>query len=216
MRITVIGDARAELPPELAVLHLTLGHESGDLDKAVREATQLAQAMNAEFLALKDADPCPVTETVLLPLATRSWRPWAQDGSQLPLRHEAQSRAKLTFSNFRAMSAFINGWAREPGVVVDHVEWRLTEQRERAEKSRILADAVADAHERAGILSIAAGQGEVRFVELSDSPLDGGAPPGLFAAAGADSAMMRSGGGVDLTPEDIRLEARVHARFTTD
>lgn len=220
MKITVMGEAKAAFQPEIAVVHLSLGHESGDLDQAVEHASELADAMNSEFHGLKTQDPCPVEETVLLALSTRSWRPWAQDGSQLPLRHRATSRAKLTFNNFRALSNFIDVWGRKDGVSVDHVQWKLTDEREEAEKARILADAVDDARAKAEVLAQAAGAGAVTFVELSDSPFpdDGGAQPMAFAAAPMARGAAGGGGrgeGVDLTPEDIEVRSAVHARFTT-
>lgn len=217
MKITVVGKAITTLQPELAELHLSLGFQSGQLERAVRDATEVAEAFNQELRRLNDEDPCPVTETVLLPLSTRSWRPWSQDGSQLPFQHEAASRAKLTFANFRAMSAFINDWGRQPGVTINHVDWKLTDEREAAETSRILGDAVADARARAATLAAAAGEGEVRFVELSDTPFND-VRQDMFSEAGLQMARGAAGGGegVDLTPEDIIVQVRVHARFTTD
>lgn len=220
MKITVSGEAKASFQPELAVVHLNLGNESGELGTAVERASELADAMNQEFASLKAQDPCPVEETVLLALSTRSWRPWSQDGNQLPFRHRASSRAKLTFTNFRALSTFINTWGRRDGVAVQHVEWKLTEEREETEKAGILAEAVAAARTKAEVLAEAAGAGAVTFVELSDTPLsdDAEARPMAFAA---DMPMARgaAGGGrsegVDLTPEDIDVRAVVFARFTT-
>lgn len=217
MKITVVGEAKASLQPELAVVHLDLGSESGDLDAAVENASGLADAMNTEFAALKAQDPCPVTETVLLALSTRSWRPYTQDGTQLPLRHRASSRARLTFNNFRALSNFINTWGRRDGVSVQHVEWKLTDEREDSEKARILADAVANARAKAEVLADAAGAGPVTFIELSDTPL-GTDGPQPMAFASAQMARGSAGGrteGVDLTPEDIDVHSAVHARFTT-
>ncbi|TRY18272.1 SIMPL domain-containing protein [Tessaracoccus rhinocerotis] len=219
MKITVVGEAKASFQPELAVVHLSLGHESGDLDRAVEKASELADAMNTEFQNLRAKDPCPVTETVLLALSTRSWRPYAQDGSQLPYRHRASSRAKLTFNNFRELSAFIDTWGREDGVSVERVRWKLTDEREEAEKSRVLADAVANARDRAEVLAEAAGAGAVTFVELSDAPFpDSGESQPMAFAAGAMARGAAGGGrgeGVDLTPEDIEVHSTVHARFTT-
>ena len=101
----------------------------------------------------------------------------------------------------------------------DDVEWKLTDKREATEKEVVLAAAVADARARATVLARAAGERDVRFLELSDLPFsDGGPVAGVFAAA-AESRIMRSangGEGVDLMPEEIELQATVHARFTTD
>src|SRR5690606_32997179 len=110
----------------------------------------------------------PVTETVVLPLATRSWRPWHRDGKQLPLRYGTTARASATFTDFQAMSSFIGSLARRPGVSVSGVDWDLAEERRRAETSAVLALAVTRAREHASVLAEAAGATAVRFVALSD------------------------------------------------
>lgn len=218
MIITVTGESSASLAPEVATCHFRLGFESAELAEAVQRATQLANEMSAAFAALRASAPSPVTETVLLPLATRSWRPWHREGKQLPLRHGATARASATFTDFDAMSAFIGSLARRQGVTVAGVDWDLTEERRRAETATVLALAVTRARERATVLAAAAGADSVRFVELSDERLDGPAQPAPHAAmmrgAGAESG--NGDDAIDLAPEDITISAQVHARFTTD
>lgn len=219
MRITVTGEAHAALAPELAVCHLSLGFESGSKEDAVRHATELAEAMSHEFQLMRDQDPSPVSETVLLPLSTRSWRPWASDGTQRPLRHRASSRAEVTFTNVQALSSFVDGWSRKDGVTVEHVAWELTRERRRRERAAILADAVGDARERAEILARAAGADGITFVELADDRYTDNDPrPEMFAAtmARGSAPASDSGEGVDLTPADIDIRAQVQAIFTTN
>ncbi len=217
MKITVTGRANTRLRPELATLNLRLGFESTTPEAALEQATRLANAVGDALADLDAADPRPVESTALLPLTTDSWRPWGTDGNQLPLRFRANAHATLVFSDFAALSRFIDRWGREPGVSVDGVEWSLTRTRQAEETRSILGAAVADARARAVALAVAAGEDSVRFVELSDTPVQPATPePRMYARAAMAVGTDRGGDGVDLTPEDIELEATVHAIFTTD
>lgn len=213
MRITVTGRANARLRPELATLSLRVGFESPTPGAALEQATRLANAIGDALEELDAADPCPVESTALLPLTTDSWRPWGSDGNQLPPRFRANARATLVFNDFRALSGFIDRWGREEGLSVEGVEWSLTKARNADETRSILGAAVVDARARAMALAVAAGEDGVRFVELSDTPFRAGEPePRMYARA----AMAAGGDGIDLTPEDVELEAVIHAVFTTD
>lgn len=217
VEITVSGRAERRVPPELAVVTLRVGFEAERPEPAVRQTTELANALGSALRALRDAAPSPVRETALLPLSTSSWRPWSNDGRQLPLRHRAESRARLTFTDFAALPAFMDRWGREPGIQVDGVEWRLTRGTEDRVTAEVLAEAVRDARARAEALAAAAGEGRVSFVALSDSPLTPAEPPQpRFARAAMMDSAGGGGEGIDLTPEDIEIAAVVHARFTTD
>lgn len=219
MKITVTGRANTRLRPELATLTLRLGFESTTPEAALDQATRLANAVGDALAELDAADPRPVDSTALLPMTTNSWRPWGNDGQQLPLRHRAEARATLVFSDFAALSRFIDRWGREEGVSVEGVEWSLTRTRQAEETRSILGAATDDARARAVALAVAAGEDGVRFVELSDTPFRAGeAEPRMYARAAAMSVGGAGGGsdGVDLTPEDIELEAVVYAVFTTD
>lgn len=217
MRITVTGRANTRLRPELATLSLRVGFESTTPGAALEQATTLANAVGDALDELDAADPCPVESTALLPLTTDSWRPWGSDGNQLPLRYRANGRATLVFNDFRALSRFIDRWGREEGVSVEGVEWSLSQARKADETRSILWAAVADARARALALAVAAGEDGVRFVELSDTPFRGNDPePRMYARAAMAAGGTGNGDGIDLTPEDIELDAVVYAVFTTD
>lgn len=220
MQITVQGQATASLPPERATAHLELGFEGPDKQGVLARTTELANEFGAYLEWLKGLDPSPTTWSALLPIGTRSWRPYSNDGKVQPVRHAASCWAKVKFSDFRALAKFIDQWGGREGVSLRNVEWALTEAAREREEEGVLTRAVASARARAQTIATAAGAGEVRFLELAD--------PGLLPDAGpaqesySSAKMMRSmdggmgGEGVDLRPEDVDLEARVHARFTTD
>lgn len=222
MDITVQGEAFASFPPERATLHLQLGFESDDKLDAIARTTALGRDFVAEVERLKAAEPSPLTWSAVLPISTRSWRPYAEDGRLLPLRHAAHLTAKLKFSDFKALSAFIDQWGAVEGVTIHWVEWTLTEAHRTKEEADVLGRAVEAARERALIMAKAAGTGQVRFIEIADEGLlsrPESAAPQAYGAAMRSSMMMKDsagGDGVDLTPENVELSARIHARFTTD
>lgn len=215
MKITVTGSATAEFAPELCDLALRVGTESGDRGTAVGEATVLAAAVGADIERISALNPSPLAKSAVQPLATRSWRPWNNEGVQLPLRHSAWVAMKLTWLGFQAMSDFIDRWGRDARVEVVDTAWRLTKEKERDERSNVLAAAVDDARDKASTLATAAGEGPVAFLELSDRllsigyGLEGGFTAKALAAPPGD-------GGVEISPADIELSATIQAIFTTD
>lgn len=218
MQITVQGNASASFAPEQAVVHLTLGLEGPDKVAVVQESTALANEFAQAVDELRKHPGQPVSGATLSALGTRSWRPHSAAGEVLPPRHAANATATVTFSDVRALSAFIDQWSARDGITVNHVEWSLTEDRRAQEESTVLARAVADARHRAQTMASAAGAGTVRFVELAD--------PGLLSVGreftGQQAYTMKARGamfadeGVDVSPEDVELGATVHARFTAE
>ena len=219
MDITVVGTARASLFPERATLHLTLGHEGGDKEAVLRETTSLVQAFSAYVDELEHAQPSPTTWSAVLPIRTRTWRPWSDKGQVLPLRHAAASDVQVKYRDFRALAGTVDAWGAMAGVTVQRVEWALTEATRTAQEAEVLRRAVADARSRAATMAQAAGQGEVRWLELADPGLlqAGTRATGAeYATASFRTGQADGGGGADVAPEDISWQVEVHARFTTD
>lgn len=216
MLITVGGRARRSLPPERATLHLRLGFETDDMSQSVDLATRLVNAVSRAIDALKQQEPSPTTWSAVLPISTRSFRPYSQQGTVLPLRHSAWAEVRIKFADFAALAQFCHKWGRTDGVTLSDVEWTLTLAQEAAQKRLVLEAAVRDARERAQVMANAAGAGELRFVHLADPGLLG-VPTPLSEPILAARAMLRTAdsaeGGIDLSPEDIDLEASVHAKF---
>jgi uncharacterized protein YggE len=219
MDITVVGTARASLAPERGTLHLTLGHEGGDKAQVLEATTGLVQSFSAYVDELKSAQPSPTTWSAILPVRTRSWRPWSDKGQVLPLRHAASAEVRLKYRDFSALAATVDAWGALAGVTVNHVEWALTEATRATQEAEVLRRAVADAQSRAQAMATAAGQGEVRWVELADPGLlQGGARPAAgvesYTAASMRAGKADAGGGTDVAPEDIAWQVQVHARFS--
>ncbi len=221
MEITVSGTGRSSLRPERATLHLTAGFESGDKAEAMSEATRVVNELSADLRRLKELDPSPTTWSAVLPIGTRSWRPWTDSGKLVPMRHSAQSRIMVKFRDFPTLAGFADHWGGRPGVTLGHIEWTLTEARQKETERSVLAQAVEVARERAQVLATAAGAGEVRCLEVSDPGMLGhrteGEPMMLAASRSAYAKDAGGGGeGIEIAPEDVDIEATVHARFTAD
>jgi uncharacterized protein YggE len=223
MEITVMGTGRAAQPPERATIHLSAGFEGGDQDEVLTRTTQLVNALVAEIARLKEHESEPTTWSAVLPIGTRSWRPWSDQGAVLPMRYAASSRIQVKFRDFRALSGFTDAWGRLDGVTLGGVEWTLTEQVRRDTERRVRVSAVEDARDRAQVYATAAGGGVVRCVQVADPGLlqDNGRAMDL---AGAAPRAMRAGAakygggdeGIEIAPEDVEIEAVVHARFIAD
>ena len=221
MEITVSGTGRSSLRPERATLHLTAGFESGDKAEAMSEATRVVNELSADLRRLKELDPSPTTWSAVLPIGTRSWRPWSDQGAILPMRHAASARLMVKFRDFPTLAGFADHWGGRPGVTLGHIEWTLTEARQKETERSVLAQAVEVARERAQVLATAAGAGEVRCLEVSDPGMLGhrteGEPMMLAASRSAYAKDAGGGGeGIEIAPEDVDVEATVHARFTAD
>ena len=157
MEITVSGTGRSSLRPERATLHLTAGFESGDKAEAMSEATRVVNELSADLRRLKELDPSPTTWSAVLPIGTRSWRPWTDSGQLVPMRHSAHARIMVKFRDFPTLAGFADHWGGRPGVTLGHIEWTLTETRQKETERSVLAQAVEVARERAQVLATAAG-----------------------------------------------------------
>lgn len=215
VEITVGGTASAALPPERGTLLIAAGFESGDKQTALGRTTELVQQLVTAIETLRTTTPSPTTWSAVLPITTRSWRPYNNKGEVLPLRYAASAQIKVKFRDFRALSLFVDAWGGRDGVTIQGVQWALTEAARLTSEAEILRAAVEDARNRAQLMATAAGFGGVEFIELAD--------PGMLhdrsgstesAAPKAMRGYVSDGGaGVDLSPEDVELTATVHARF---
>lgn len=218
MQLTVHGQATAAFPPERATVHLALGFEGSDSQQVLAATTALATEVASHLAALRSQQPSPTTWSAVLAIGTRSWRPYSQDGVVLPLRHAASCEVKVKFRDFAALSRFIDAWGGREGVSVGAVEWTLTEASRVREEDRVLARAVEAARYRAQTMATAAGSGQVRFLEVADPGLlDRGAQTEAASFAMSVRGKGAAGGeGVSLVPEDVELQASVHARFAAE
>jgi uncharacterized protein YggE len=220
MEITVAGTGSASLRPERATIHLTAGFEGPEPQGPMAATTDLVRRLSAELARLKGADPSPTTWSAVLPIRTRSWRPFSDKGTVPPPVHAASAQVQVKFRDVGALARFVDAWGGVDGVTIVGVRWTLTEATRQDEERRVLARAVEQARERARVIAAAAGAGDVRVVEVADPGLLGGdrhgtSAPSAVAGRPAAEAARAALAPVDLAPEDVELSAVVHARFVT-
>lgn len=221
MEIAVVGSHKAVLAPERATLHLSVGHEAEQMEPAVAATTGLANQVRSDIEALTATVPSPITWFAVLPLRTRSWRPYNKDGLIMPLRFAAVADVRVKFRDFTALATFAAHAGADSAVTLEGVEWALTEATRDTLKRKVLAEAVRNARERALLIAQASGADDVSAVEVADPGLlrDVGPgdlnPEGASLSRGVANAATVGSGALDLAPEDIEIAASVHARFVT-
>lgn len=207
MKFTVTGHARRSFRPERADLRLHILISGLNQADVHGQATRLARQVADKIESLTTAKPAPVVSSVIQPVTGSSWR----DGESGNRTYQAQSSIRVRFADFDALSAMVDWCGDHEGVIVDGVDWDLTDETRDAARADILTEAVADAKRRASIMADAAGFSEIRFVQLSD--------PGLASASdeshGVRAYAMRSnfGGELTLVPDDIDIHDSVVAVF---
>lgn len=211
MRISVRGTGRVRLPAELGAIRLRAVFEGPERAETARRTTRLAAELRAELERLAETDG-PVVSFAVDEVSAFN-RSTLLDGG---LRREFHSSigARAVFRDFRALGDFAARWGEREGVEIQHIAWSLTE-RTRAEREReTLSDAVRDARERAGWIATALGLGPVRPVSVSEPEHEFPEAEGGYGGMRAAAAFMDPGPqSVELSPQDVLLQACVHAVF---
>lgn len=210
MEITVRAQATGRRQPELATLWLTIAQEADNQEEASRRATGLARQVVAEID--RAADTGSFSQRVVLPVSTRSWRPWNDQGVQLPLRYAATARAMVETTDVELLSRLAGRLAAIEGVSLTSPEWELSQEGRRELEAELLREAIGQARARAEVMAEASGFSTLTPLQLADTGLLG---QGMDAAPMmmARSAKGVSDEGLDLTPQEIELEVTVEARF---
>ena len=213
--ITVEGHFDYRHPAERGTVHVSAGFQGPAREEVVRLTTQRHSGLAEEAQRLRQEGA--VTWWSAERLRAWSERPWNQDGKQLPLVHHAAASLKVKFADLARLAEWVERVASLDGVTLTGIEWALTE----ATRASITAEArhrsVQDAIERAAAYATSLGLTAVRPLAIADPGMlgDDSRPHSGATAAPMMRAMStaQESGGLDLKPEDITVEARVHARF---
>jgi uncharacterized protein len=215
--VTVEGHYEFHHPAERATVNVSAGFEGADREQVVSRTTALQNQLTSEAQGMFDGQSGPVTWWSSDRLRVWSTRPWNQDGKQLPLVHHASVGVEVKFSDFARLAAWVEGIAGRDGVTVHGITWALTEVTRRNLTVESRRRAVADAVEKANGYAAALGLGAVQPAAISDPGMlgDHSSPSEMpsMAPMMARAAAPQSDDVVDLKPQDITIEARVHARF---
>ncbi len=213
MRITLRGTDELGAPPERGTVSLRLQHEGTDRSRVLDDTRRLALTIQSDADTLRDPHG-PVTDLHTDSLAIHSWVPTDRDGRPQERVHVASIPARIEFSDFEELSARTFAWSALEGVVVEGVDWDLTDATRRDLEERTLTGALGDARRRARVLAAAAGAGEVRVVEVADRGMlgEGGDSGGALPVGVAGARMLAAPGGeggLRIEPQDVVVRAEV-------
>lgn len=220
MEIRVQATHELFVAPEIARAHIAAQAEGGSSEAVFRTVSDEAGQVQAALNRLRDEGA--VTEVVVRPISTSSWRP-VSGGKQRPPIYRAYAALRADFTDFSALAGLAAQFGANESVEFSRVEWRLTEATRLRLESHCLTEAVGRARERALVMARAAGFDGVTFVHVADPGLLGDRTSAeTFAVAAPKGAMMRSAmagdelAGIELQPEDLVVAVQVQARFVTE
>lgn len=218
MEITVRAHARGERAPDYALVVLEVGFESARLEEAHRAAQALASQLSDDLADARRDHSEGFGTTVISPVSTRSWRPWNNDGKQLPIRYGASSRVEVEVRDLDLLGQLTRAWGSTQGVKLAAPQWKLDEATRDDLVAEVTAAAVRQARQRASVMAEASGFSELTPLQLADTGLlgDGGArdldaTPAFGARAAAYAPQDEQQ--IDLTPRPLDVEVVVEARF---
>lgn len=222
VEITVRGEAEARYPAERAIVTLAAAVEDAEKQQAYDQAAAVQQAVTAQLTEL--ADRGAVIDWSSGQVSVASYRPWRDDGhapqagrTPSPDRvHAARVEIVAEFSDFDRLGGFVDYWAGRDGVEIVGIVWDVLERNRRDYEAELRRAAVDDAVDRAQTYADALRRGRVAPTRIADPGLlDSGGGPRPYAlrmeAVGADA-----GGGLQLTPEPVRIHIAVDAGFRAD
>ncbi|SDS42814.1 SIMPL domain-containing protein [Microterricola viridarii] len=214
--ITVSGEAERKHAAERAVLHLSVGFEGPERDDVLEQSARLHSELSAQLGYLHSPGTGPVLEWAGEQLRVWGQRPWSQTGEQLPVVHHSAASLSATFNDFVALSRWVGEIALLDGVTVNGVDWSLSDATRHEVESAVQRDAVAAAVKKAEIYAASLGFTGVIPEAISDPGLLGDDEHPLAKMAMRTSMGAADAGGdvTTLKPEEIRVSAAVHARFS--
>jgi uncharacterized protein YggE len=216
LEVVVRGHARRKYAAERATVAMSATLDDAERTDVYRRAVALQDRLLTDLRGLHDSGA--VHRWSSDQLRVFSHRPYSKNG-RAPLRFRVDIRAEAEFVDFEQLSTFLDRWAIEDGVEIGHIAWDVTEENRQTYEAVLCQEAVRNAAVKARAFAEAAGRGEVTAVQLADPGMlqaqaEYGAPRAMVMAAPAGMA----GGGptLDLTPDDITLEAAVDAKFIAE
>ena len=216
--ITVAGEAEIKRPAELGTVHITVSTDGPDRQSVVDEATRIHTETMAGIAELWASEDSAVQSWVSSGVTVSSTRPWNQDGQLLPFVHTAVAPISVIFTDPGRLSDWVGSVATEDGVVVDGVEWTLTDATRDEVTADVRVQAVKAAVRAAATYAAALALTDLKPVAIADPGLLDPSPsqPGLGASPMAASLRMTEAApGLHLTPDLITMAATVHVRFET-
>ncbi|XVU24688.1 SIMPL domain-containing protein [Actinoplanes sp. CA-054009] len=197
--IVVRGEAFREVPPEQAVISVTVSARDRDRETVVGRLLERSAELRA-VLGREDSESGAVQVF-----------PELKRGSERVVAYTGNVETRVTVTDFEALGALLLRLAGLEFASVAGPWWQLRPGSKAGGEVR--REAIADALERAREYAAAVGARVDRLVEIADEGVGGG--PMLLRAEAAGFDMARdSGGGFELDPPRQTVQAAVTVRVT--
>jgi len=215
--ITVAGTGRLRRTPERAKVRIGIGFEGSKRDSVLAATRAAHESVTGSLITLLHPDGGPVIDWTSEDIRVWGQRPYSPDGSRLPVEFHSAVFVDAEFDDFEALSEWIDVVSAGDGIAVDGIEWRLAPDTEAELQREVRQAAIQDALTKAREYADALGLGSVTALSLSDPGLLD--DPGSGSSSGGQPRMLAmakssGGGGIELRPNAIVIEASVHARFS--
>ncbi len=218
--ITVTGHAEREYRPNRCTVNLRV-HADGANRDAAAEPTLAAVATVTDLVtALREREDSPVNRWTYDQIRHDRHRPYHRDGKQRPWVYTSSASITVTFSDFRAVSAFVGEVAGIDAVTVGHLRWWITRKAKDRRLATVRDLAVRDALAKAKGYTQGLGYSTFHAVAIADPGMLGDRPsPGHADMAMPMGVMAQPATSLDgapepqLEPDRITVTADVEARF---
>jgi len=216
--ITVQGRFSAFYPAERATVEVSVHHEAPKRQPAFDATLAAADVVRDNIVALHDPAAGPITWWASDSVQVWNEKPWSNDGKQLPPVFHARVTFTAKFSDFAALSRWIEAVSSVDSVSVGSIGWALTDARTTAVTAEVRSRAVKDAVAKASVYAQSIGLGSVTAVAIADpgmlgDQVRGGDPAQVSFMRAKASGVGESEPALSLKPEDIEVAAVVDARF---
>ncbi|WP_116947711.1 SIMPL domain-containing protein [Jiangella endophytica] len=214
--ITVAGTAQRPLPAERGTVHLRATREARRSADVIPFVVDLHARLSAD--AERYVTAGAATRWSADQLYVSTVQRYRRDSDVSETFQVAAAGVAVRFADFVALSTWVTDVGAVDGVVVDGVEWELTEARRREVEREVRAEAVRDAQDRAAGYATTLGFATVEVEALYEPGLrpheqpgwEGRGPFKIVQMGAAD----HGGPSVSLRPERIVVSATISADFT--
>lgn len=216
--ITVTGHAEREFVPNRCTVRLRVHADGATRDDAANPVAAAAATVTELITALTDHESSPVKRWSLDQVQHTRHRPYNSEGKKKPWLYQSSAAITVTFTDFRAVGAFVNRVADVDAAAVEHLQWWMSRKAHARKSAKVRRLAVLDAIEKAQGYTEALGLSTFHAVAIADPGMLGLPQAPIHPAAGRMrvAAMPMSLDGepeVVLEPDTITISADVEARF---
>lgn len=210
--VTVRASFERQVPAERATVTLRVVQEGTDRSVVTYDVAATAARIRESVQPLRRTDG-PVTWFSAGEVQTTRRNRWDDHGAQLPTVFSASARFAVKFSDVAILAEWLGETTADPLVVVDRVDWSLTDETRSGLIDEVRSGAVQEALARATTYAEAIGLRIVAPVEIAEAGLLPGGAPAAPSVERMRAYSPAGEVGLELTPEDVSVGATVDVRF---